>query len=150
MHRSGILPAMPDESTTPDVAELVLAYVEAWNRRDLDAAMSLFASDAVWDASQAGVGTFEGVAAIRSFVEDWVGAYEEWESEWEEVQHLGNGVVFGVNRQDARLTGSKGKVRERYGLTLTFNAASLIVRQDVNQDIGAARAAAERLAQERG
>jgi hypothetical protein len=40
-------------------------------------------------------------------------------------------------------------VRERYGLTLTFNAAGLIVRLDANQDIDAARAAAERLAEER-
>ncbi len=59
---------MPVECTTPDLVELVLAYVEAWNRRDLDAAIGPFASDPVWDASQTGVGTFEGVAAIRSFV----------------------------------------------------------------------------------
>jgi len=140
---------MPEESKTPDALETVRQVFFAVGRRDFDGWISFFAADAVWDASQAGVGTFEGAAAIRSFAEDWDAAYDEWETEWEEVQDLGNGVVFGVNRQDGRLAGSKGTVRERYGLTLTFNAAGLIIRLDVNQDIDEARAAAERLAQER-
>jgi ketosteroid isomerase-like protein len=139
----------PEESTTPDLVELVRQGFFSTGGRDFDGWMSLFAADAVWDTSQAGVGIFEGAAAIRSFAEDWAAAYDEWEAEWEEVQDLGNGVVFGVNRQDARLAGSKSKVRERYGLTLTFNAAGLIVRLDANQDIDTARAAAERLAEER-
>ena len=67
-----------------------------------------------------------GAAAIRAFIESWLGAYEEWKSDWEETRDLGNGVVFGVNRQDGRLAGSPGSVRERYGLTFTFDGAGLI------------------------
>ncbi len=140
---------MPEEPTTPDLVELVRQGFFS-GRPDLDRWIGLFAADAVWDTSQAGIGTFEGAAAIRKFGQDWGAAYDEWEAEWEELQDLGNRVVFGVHRQDGRLAGSKGRVQERYGLTLTFNAAGLIVRLDVSQDIDAARAAAERLAETRG
>jgi ketosteroid isomerase-like protein len=64
-------------------------------RRDFDAMMSFFAPDAVWDLSSAGIGRFEGTAAIRSFHEDWIGSYEEYENELE-VQDLGNDVSFVV------------------------------------------------------
>jgi len=38
------------------------------------------------------------VAAIRGFLEDWLGAYEEYEIEAEEILDLGNGVVLFVIR----------------------------------------------------
>ena len=41
-------------------------------------------------------------------------------------------------------------MQERYALTFTFEAAGLIDRVVVIQDIDEARAAAERLAEERG
>jgi hypothetical protein len=75
--------------------------------------MSLFAPDAVYDASLPGIGIFEGVAAIRGFFEDWVGAYEEYEQEMVEGQSLGNGVVFAVTRLEGRPVGSLGMVQER-------------------------------------
>ena len=51
---------MPEESTTPDLVELVREAVAAGSRRDLDALMSFYARDAVWDLSPMGIGTFEG------------------------------------------------------------------------------------------
>ena len=111
----------PEESTTPDLVKLVRQGFFSAGGRDFDGWMSLFAADAVWDTSQAGVGIFEGAAAIRSFAEDWAAAYDEWEAEWEEVQDLGNGVVFGVNRQDARLAGSEpDRVRRRPCLVVSI------------------------------
>src|SRR3954470_1725698 len=89
----GILPAMPEESTTPDLLELLGRAIEAANRRDLDAVASSFAEDATFDGR---VGDFDGRAAIRSFLEDWFGAYEELKFGLEEVRDLGNGVVFAV------------------------------------------------------
>src|ERR1700736_6038872 len=85
--------AMSEESTTPDLVELTRGYFEAASRRDLDAVMSFFAPDAVWETVSLGT-NFEGVAAIRNFFEDWVGAYEEFEMEMEmeEALDLGNGV----------------------------------------------------------
>jgi uncharacterized protein (TIGR02246 family) len=79
---------MAEESTTPDPVELVRRQFEAGNRRDLDAVASSFAEDATFDGRALGE-HFEGRAAIRSFVEDWFGTYEELEFGLEEVRDLG-------------------------------------------------------------
>src|SRR3979409_1010949 len=99
---------MPEESTTPDLVELTRRMFEAANRRDLDAAQSFYAPDAVWDAWE--VGTFEGRAAIRGFWEESIEAYEKFEIEPEEILDLGNGVVLIALLQTARLTGSSSDV----------------------------------------
>jgi len=137
------------ESATPDLARRARHVGETLGRRDFDGFTRLFAPGAVWDASQPGVGTFHGAAAIRAFLEDWLAAYEEWDNQWEEVVALDNRIVFTVNRQDGRLAGGMGKVQERYALTFTFGTAGLIERALVIQDIDEARVAAERLAEER-
>jgi ketosteroid isomerase-like protein len=139
---------MPEESTTPDLVERWRETNEAFVRREFDAMMSFFAPDAVWDLSSAGIGRFEGTAAIRSFHEDWIGSYEEYENELE-VQDLGNDVSFVVLSLDARPADSVGRVQERWGFTVTW-AAGMIVRVTGSTDIDEARAAAERLAEERG
>ena len=53
-----------EESTTPDLAELVNRWGEAANRRDFDAVESFYAPDAVLRGAEL-VGTFEGAAAIQ-------------------------------------------------------------------------------------
>jgi ketosteroid isomerase-like protein len=141
---------MSQESTTPDLVEVVRGMIESVRRRDLDGAVNFFAPDAVWDGW--GVGdTFEGRAAIRGFFEDWLGTFEEFEAEPEEILDLGNGVVFAVLRQDARLVGSMGDVRLREVWAYTFVCVGgLIARGTSSTDLDEARAYAERLAQERG
>jgi hypothetical protein len=42
------------------------------------------------------------VDAIRAFLEDWLGTYEEYLAEVEEVLDLGHGVVFVAYREDGR------------------------------------------------
>jgi hypothetical protein len=88
--------------------------IEAGLRRDPDAAMSVYAPDAVWDASLSGVGSFEGVIANRSFAEDWIGGYDDYEHEHEEAQDIGGGVVFAVARVDGRPAGSAGRNRTAF------------------------------------
>jgi uncharacterized protein (TIGR02246 family) len=105
---------MSEESTTPDLVELVRRAVEAANRRDLDAVASSFAEDATFDGRVVG-DHFEGRAAIRSFLEDWFGTYEELEVGLEEVRDLGNRVVFAVVVQNGRPAGSAGHLRQRDG-----------------------------------
>ena len=61
--------------------------------------------------SSAGLGMFHGAAAIRSFLEDWIGSYEEYENKLEENRDLGNGVVFAVARLDGRPVEGPGRVR---------------------------------------
>src|ERR1700730_1786708 len=106
---------MAEESTTPDLAELTRRAFEAASRHDLDAAMSPLAPDAVWDLSDLGIGTFEGVTAIRRFVEEWWGTWSDHLSDVQEVVHLGQGVVFLSVREDGRLKGSDGHVEQRRG-----------------------------------
>src|SRR5207244_1396851 len=106
--------AMSDESTTPDLVELVRRQFEAANRRDIDAVMSSFAVDAVLEGRALG-DIFEGQAAIRAFVEGWFGLYEELEFKLEEVHDLGNGVVLAVVLQEARPAGIAGHVQQREG-----------------------------------
>src|SRR5271167_3151865 len=140
---------MSQESTTPDLAELARRSSEAVNSGDLDAMVSFFAPDGVWDLSLVGMGTFEGRAAIRGFAEDWLGAYEEFEMEAEERHDLGNGVTFTVIRQNARPAGSQGHVATRYAAVAVW-VGGVIVRATQYADIDEARAAAERLAESRG
>src|SRR6476620_12709609 len=133
---------MSEESTTPDPVELLGSAFEATNRRDLDAVASSFAEDATFDGRALG-DHFEGRADIRSFIEEWFGAYEELEYELEEVRDLGTGVVFALVVQNGRPAGSAGHVRQREGWVFVW-VRSLIARLSI-YEIDEARAVAERL-----
>jgi ketosteroid isomerase-like protein len=137
---------MSEESTTPDLVELIRRSIEP---EDIEAALSFYAPDAVWDASPWGMGVFEGRAAVRGFFEDWRSSYSDIEWKAEEIRDLGNGVAFAVILQKGRVAGSSGSVQLRYA-SVTEWADGLIVRNTTYTDIDKARAAAERLAQERG
>jgi ketosteroid isomerase-like protein len=140
---------MSEESRTPELVELVRRSIESANDREFDSTPSFFAPDAVWDMSPLGVGIYKGRVAIRGFLDDWFDAYEELASEPEEILDLGNGVAFSVVLQNARLTGSAGQVQLRYAAVGVW-VDGLIVRTTYYTDIDEARAAAERLAEERG
>jgi ketosteroid isomerase-like protein len=142
---------MPDreESTTPDLVELVRRQLEAVNRRDLDTLMSIVAPDAVYDTSPHGLGVYEGRAAIEALFKDYWDAFEELRFELEELLDLGNGVTFSVNRQHARPAGSTAYVQNREA-HVTKWSEGMVVRATVYLDIDEGRAAAERLAESRG
>jgi len=139
---------MPEDSATPDLVELARRSVEVAGEGDLDAIMAFYTPDAVWDMSPLGMGTFAGQAAVRGFMEDWFASYEEWELQMAEVQDLGSAVTFGVLIQKGRPVGSSGEVELRYG-TISVWEDGKIARITNYTDIDEARAAAERLAQER-
>jgi ketosteroid isomerase-like protein len=139
---------MPEESTTPDLVELTLRSLRAANRHHTGALMKFYADDAVLDVSDAGLGTYEGAARIKSFLEDWWETWGDHLMEVEEIVGLGHGVVFMIVREDGRLAGSDGHVEQRRGWFLLW-VGGLIERQAGYLDIGQARAAAERLAAER-
>jgi ketosteroid isomerase-like protein len=143
-----ILRVMAEESTTPDLVELQKRLTAAANRGDVDAIVAFYAPDAVYDMSRVGMGVFEGPAAARGFIEDWWNSYEQIEWEVEEILALGNGVGFRVLVQKGRPVGSSGEVQLRYGTVSVWEGAK-IVRITNYTDIDEARAAAERLAQER-
>ena len=141
---------MPEESTTPDLVELVRRCWEAATRADLDAFMGFWAPDAVWDFSQMGIGTFEGLAAIRGLYEDWVGGYEGGlEVEPREILDLGNDVVLAVCTQTGTPAGSanRARMREVWAYTVVFTEGKFARVVAYGSDVAAARAAAERLAE---
>jgi ketosteroid isomerase-like protein len=140
---------MPEESTTPDLVELQKRLTAATNRGDVDAVVAFYAPDAVYDMSAVGMGIFEGHAGARGFIEDWWTSYEKSEFEAEETLDLGNGVGFRVLVQRGRPVGSSGEVQLRYGAVSVWEDGK-IARITNYTDIDEARAAAERLAQERG
>jgi ketosteroid isomerase-like protein len=139
-------PLMPDESTTPDLVELVRRSIEA---ESAEVAVSFYAPETVWDASPWGMGVFEGKAAVRDFFEDWAASYTDMEWEAEEIRDLGNAVTFAVIVQQGRVVGSSSSVQLRYGSVAEWRDG-LILRNTTYTDIDDARAAAERLAEERG
>jgi ketosteroid isomerase-like protein len=139
---------MPEESTMPDREELNRRFIEASNRRDIEAMTSSFAPDAVWEAT--GVAErLRGLTAIRGHLEDNLRPYEEYQVRLEEFLDLGNGVSFSVTLHRGRLVGGSGVVQMRIG-AVVLREGGLIMRVMTSIDIDEARAAAERLAEERG
>jgi hypothetical protein len=57
---------MSEGTTTADAVELTRRQFDAVNRRDLDAVMSRFPPDGVYDTSPDGLIVYEGPAAIRA------------------------------------------------------------------------------------
>lgn len=142
---------MPEEATTPSLVELTRLAFEAANRRDLDAVLGFYASDAVFEGRMPG-DTYEGRVAVRSFLEDWFGAYEELELKLEDVRELGSGVVFTVVAQEGVLAGSAGhgRVGQREGWVFLWERGLIARHAALSTDIDEARAAAEALAESRG
>jgi uncharacterized protein (TIGR02246 family) len=136
-----------EESRTPDLAELVRGTIDPVNIGDLDAVMRLYAADCVF--VMPGMGSLRGAPAIRAFIQEWFGSYESVWVEAEEILVLGNGVAFAVIRQGGRPIGSTGDVQMRYA-SVSVWTDGLVERIMNYTDTDEARAAAARLAQERG
>jgi ketosteroid isomerase-like protein len=140
---------MREESMSPDLVELVRRAFEHSSRRDVNALMSVYGPDSVFDTSPLGLGAYEGQAAIREFFEDWIGTFEEFQMEPEEILDLGGGVTLAVALQSGRPVGGDGQVQWRYAAVSVW-VDGVAARTTNYFDIDEGRAAAERLAKERG
>ena len=96
-----------------------------------------------------GWGPTKAWMGIRALIEDWVSTYESYETTADEILRLGENVILTINTQIARLPGSSGFVRLHDAYVFLFEDG-LIARHTPYQDMQKARAAAERLAEERG
>jgi ketosteroid isomerase-like protein len=133
------------DSTIPDPVELTGRLVEAFDRGDVDTIASFGAEDAVLRAMAFGL-SFEGVEAIRSFVEDWFGAFADLAFELLEVQPLGGGVVFALVHQSGSPVGALGSIEQNEGWGIAWEQGQ--IRQAASYiDVEQARADARRLAQ---
>ena len=140
---------MPEESTTPDLVERIRGHFEAANRGDWDAVLLSYGPGAVWDGTPTLGTAFEGHAAIRGLWREWCDSYEAIRFQPTEMADLGGGIVFARVDTDARPVGVSGDVRTRGALVYEW-LDGLVARVTAYSDIDEARAAAERLAQERG
>ena len=138
----------------PDPEEVLRRGFEALNRRDFDAALSLYTPDVIFELAPLGLAVLEegplmGREAMRKFWEDLTEAFEDFEFEREDHDDLGSGVTFGVLVLRGRPHGSDAFVEAR-GWVVVIWRDGRIARATSYQDVDEARAAAERLAEERG
>ena len=126
--------------------DLARRSFEAFNQRDFDAVESFYAPDAVLVGAE--IGRFEGAAAIRGLYEDMTKPYADPHGEIDEIIDLGNGVVLTILAVVGHPVGSTSEVRLRYAAVAVL-ADGAVVQQTNYMDPDEARAAAERLAQER-
>ena len=111
--------------------------------------LGLHAPDALWDLSDAGLGSFEGVEAIRSFLADWFGSFEDYRVDVEQAIDLGGGVIFVIDKATGRPAGIDASIEQRRGWVVRWSNGKLM-RAASYLDLDQARIAAERLAKERG
>jgi ketosteroid isomerase-like protein len=142
---------MSEESTTPDLVEFVRSGFAALNSDDLDAWSEFFAREVVWDLTRTLGIAVEGRYALRAFQDDWLVGYDEFAYTVEEIIDAGNGVGLAKYLQTARPRGSDGSVTQREAAVLIIEGG-LVARVSFypQSEIDEARAAAERLAEERG
>ena len=141
---------MSQESTTPDLVELMRTFVETMDRNwDFEALAGFFSPDAEWDMSELGLPDCDGVAAIGDFLVHYWATWEDHHHEIEEILNFGNGVLFVVIWEDGCPKGSAARVQARHGDVWEW-VQGKIVRITSYLDIDKARAAAERLAESRG
>ena len=136
---------MSQESTTPDLVELTRRMYEALEREDFDAILRHYAPQAIWRGT---VDDAEGVAAIRDLWVSYYRAFEELQVILDDVVDFGNGIILADTRHVGRLVGG-GALAEKRAFVTEF-VDSRVVRAYDFVDPDEARAAAERLAQERG
>jgi ketosteroid isomerase-like protein len=136
---------MSQESTTPDPVETIRRTFEDFNRGDLDAALAVWAPTGVWRGT---VDDAEGAAAIRDLWVSYRSAFEELQVVADDVVELGDGVVLADTHHVGRLIGG-GSLSDRRAFVYEFVDGRVVRARDFT-DIDDARAAAERLAEERG
>jgi ketosteroid isomerase-like protein len=141
---------MAEESTTPDLIERMRRGFEAISSGDLDGALRFFTHDAVVDMTRTVGVVVHGRDAFRAFQEDWLAGYDEVAYSAEEIVDAGNGVAFVRVLQTARPKGTVGHVTQREPNVLVSEDGR-VVRVIIypESELDEARAAAERLAQER-
>ena len=124
---------MSDESTTSDLVEVVTGLFEAADRGDWGAVVAPYAADVIWESED---------------WEEWARTFEDFRIEVESVVDLGAGVVCAVYRQQGHMAGSNALLTANAVLVYEWQDG-IIVRVFTYADLDEARAAAERLAEER-
>jgi ketosteroid isomerase-like protein len=96
--------------------EIVRRMYEAFHGGDAEGALAYFDPEVVVDASRrVDVGVGHGRKDLRRIIATWVGTFDDWREEIEELRDLG-GQVYVVATQRGRGKGSGAEVNYRYAL----------------------------------
>ncbi|MEK6328586.1 MAG: nuclear transport factor 2 family protein [Actinomycetota bacterium] len=88
-------------------------------------------SEIVWNMSPTGIpglGTYRGFDELRSFFEDWFGAFpfEEWEQELDEVIDCGEQIVVALTRQRGHGSTSGAVTQLEYAQVIKFRGGKVV------------------------
>jgi len=118
--------------------EVMRRAFDEFSRRGREPLMgTVWDPEIVWNMSPTripGLGTYRGFDELRSFFEDWFGAFpfEEWEQEVDDLIDCGEQVVALI-RQRGRGTASGAVAELEYAQVMTFRGGK-VVQVDVYLD----------------
>ncbi len=136
---------MPEESTSPDLVDMIRRVFETFSRGDLEASISFFSPDAVWE----GIDVAVGRAQIRALWGDYARSAADLQIDLTEVVDYGHGVLLALTNHTGHPQGSNYDVRAHEAYVYQCSVG-LIDHVTAYPDVDEGRAAAERLAEERG
>ena len=98
-------------------AEVVREMYEAFHAGDAEKALGRFAADVLVDPTNArpDLGVGKGREFVQATVASWMGTFEEWREEIEEIRELGSRVLV-LSVQRGRGKGSGVEVEAHYAL----------------------------------
>ncbi len=140
---------MSEEPGTSDLVELTRRQFGFARVGDWDGVLSFYGPDTNWDMTPGGLGKYNGPAALRRFFVEWTVSYKEWDIELEEVHDLGDRMILAVALTRGRPGRGAAWVELRFATIARWSVGGRVARITSYTDIGEARAAADRLAQER-
>jgi ketosteroid isomerase-like protein len=122
--------------------EVVGRMYDAFHRGDTDGALAHFDQDVVVDASKArpDVGMGQGREQVNAMVTSWMGTWNEWREEIEEMRDLGSRVLV-LSVQHGRGKGSGLEVEARYAFLYDVHGGK-ITRMAIYGELGDALEAA--------
>ena len=97
--------------------EIVRRMYDAFHGRDVEGALGHFHPDVEVDASKArpDIGIGRGHEDVNALVASWIGAWDHWREEIEEIRDLGSRVLV-LSVQRGRGKGSGAEVEARYAV----------------------------------
>jgi ketosteroid isomerase-like protein len=106
--------------------EIVRRMYGAFHNGDVEGALAHFDPDVVVDASKGrpDLGIGHGRDQVRRFVISWVGTWDEWREEIEEMRDLGNRVLV-LTVQHGRGKGSGVEVEAPYALLYDLHGGKI-------------------------
>ena len=117
---------------------------EAFHGGDADEALGHFHSDVLVDPSKArpDVAVGKGREHVNTVVTSWMGTWEDWREEVEEMRDLG-GRVLVVSVQRGRGKGSGVEVEARYAMLYDINDGEITAMRMYGDPAAALEAAAQ-------